>query len=68
MNTYLHTNSNILFSLLLFFRYIFVIHGGVDGKTRLTSFMIVLDNNKAETVLSGFLIGVDQWGLPVRVR
>ena len=45
-----------------------VIHGGIDGFSRLITFLHVSSNNKAETVLSAFLSAVDEYGLPSRVR
>jgi hypothetical protein len=46
----------------------FVIHGAVDGKTRLIVFMRASDNNRAETVDDCFLQATEQWGWPSRVR
>ncbi|PFX32689.1 hypothetical protein AWC38_SpisGene2508 [Stylophora pistillata] len=40
----------------------------VDGKTRLLIYVCCCNNNKADTVLSLFEKGVEQWGLPSRVR
>jgi len=45
-----------------------VIHGGVDGFSRLIVYMTVSDNNRAATVLRLFKEAVAQWGLPYRVR
>ena len=49
-------------------RWRFVIHGAVDGFSRLITFLKVAGNNRAETVLSAFQQGVDEFGLPSRVR
>jgi len=49
-------------------RWRFVIHGGVDGYSRLIVYMTVSDNNRAATVLRLFKEAVAQWGLPYRVR
>lgn len=46
----------------------FVIHGAVDGKSRLIVFMLASDNNKSETVEDSFLQATQQWGWPSRVR
>jgi AraC-like DNA-binding protein len=46
----------------------FVIHGAVDGKSRLITFMQVADNNRAETVDEGFISATKRWGWPSRVR
>jgi hypothetical protein len=54
------------------FYYVFswriVIHGAIDGFTRLIFFLKVATNNRAATVFKGFREGVDQYGLPSRVR
>ena len=52
----------------LLFRWRFVIHGGVDGFSRVIVFMNICDNNRADTVLTAFEEGVAEWGLPSRVR
>ena len=49
-------------------RYKLIIHVCIDGKTRLLIYASCCDNNKADTVLSLFQKGVEQWGLPSRVR
>lgn len=46
----------------------FVIHGCVDGYTRIPVFLACSVNNKAETVLELFLRAVEKWGLPSRIR
>jgi hypothetical protein len=49
-------------------RWKFVIHGGVDGYSRVCVFMQAGDNNRAETVERLFLHATDEWGWPQRVR
>ncbi|KAK2566945.1 hypothetical protein P5673_008707 [Acropora cervicornis] len=49
-------------------RYKLITHVCIDGKTRLLIYASCCDNNKADTVLSLFQKGVEQWGLPSRVR
>lgn len=49
-------------------RYKFVIHGGIDGLSRLVIFMAVSDNNRAATVRRHFIAGAQRWGWPSRVR
>ena len=49
-------------------RWNIVIHGGVDGYSRLPVFLSASTNNKAATVLNSFMEGVRQYGLPSRVR
>ena len=48
--------------------YHLVIHAGVDGFTRLCTFIRCNDNNEADTVLQDFLCGVRTFGCPSRVR
>ena len=45
-----------------------MIHGGIDGYSRLIMFLIAATNNRADTALSAFLQGVRAYGLPSRVR
>lgn len=49
-------------------RWHFIIAGGIDGFSRLVVFLQCKDNNKADTILSCFLQGVQEFGLPLRVR
>ncbi|KAE8219504.1 hypothetical protein CF326_g8944 [Tilletia indica] len=49
-------------------RYKIVIHGGVDGKSRVVTFMQANSNNRADTVSACFLAAVQQWSWPSRVR
>lgn len=49
-------------------RWRFVIHGMIDGFSRMVLHLHVAENNKAETVLSMFLQSVDRYGLPSKVR
>lgn len=45
-----------------------VIHGGIDGFSRMVTFMSASNNNRAETMLSCFTRGVEEYGWPSRVR
>ena len=49
-------------------RWRLVIHGGIDGYSRLIVYLRCSANNRAQTVLSQFQKGVDTFGLPLRVR
>ena len=46
----------------------FVIHGCIDGFSRLVIYLHCCLNNKADTVLKYFQSGVEEFGLPSRVR
>ncbi|KAK0153675.1 hypothetical protein N1851_004538 [Merluccius polli] len=49
-------------------RWRMVFHGCVDGFSRAIIYLNCLDNNRASSVLSLFLEGVENFGLPSRVR
>lgn len=49
-------------------RWNIVIHGAIDGFSRLIMFLKVSSNNYASTVLRGFTSAVNEFGLPSRVR
>ena len=49
-------------------RWRFVVHGCVDGYTRIPVFLQCGNNNRAATVFSLFRKAIDDWGLPSRVR
>ncbi|XP_022294438.2 uncharacterized protein LOC111104661 isoform X2 [Crassostrea virginica] len=49
-------------------RWRFIIHGGIDGYSRVPVFLAVNTNNKADTVLQNFVEAVQRWGLPEKVR
>ena len=49
-------------------RWMIVIHGGIDGYSRVPVFLKASTNNRARTVLDCFLAGVQRHGLPSRVR
>ena len=45
-----------------------LVHGGIDGYSRLITYLKVASNNPFETVLNVFLDAGDNFGLPFRVR
>ena len=49
-------------------RWRLVIHGGIDGFSRLITYLTVSPNNHAETVLHSFRGAVEEFALPSRVR
>ncbi len=53
---------------ILFFRWRFVVHGGINGYSRVAVLMKCSANNFARTVLSLFVKAVTLFGLPARIR
>lgn len=49
-------------------RWRIVVHGGIDGYSRIPVFLSASSNNRSETVLQLFLGAVSTYGLPSRVR
>ncbi|XP_055958592.1 uncharacterized protein LOC130013971 [Patella vulgata] len=45
-----------------------VVHGGIDGYSRLPTYLKISNNNRAETVMQAFNEAVQNYGLPWRVR
>ena len=58
--------------ILVFFptvtRWQIVIHGGVDGYSRCITYLNCHNNNQAVTALGEFVVAVEKYGLPSRVR
>ena len=48
-------------------RWRIVVHGGIDGYSRLPVFLKASNNNRASTVLTCFCEAVQEYGLPSRV-
>ena len=44
-----------------------VIHGGIDGYSRLVTYVQAATNNRAQTALNAFLQGIEEYGVPQRV-
>ena len=51
-----------------FSRWRIIVHGGVDGYSRLIVFLKCANNNRASTVLELFQSATRQYGIPSRVR
>ena len=49
-------------------RWNIVIHGGIDGYSRLIVFLRASTNNRSDTVLSAFCSATEEYGLPSRIR
>lgn len=64
----LKSKSLILLILSFIFRWRIVIHGAIDGFSRLVTFLEASNNNRSSTVLEKFVSAVDQYGVPSRVR
>ena len=66
----LGVDKDIIFEFLNYitYRWCFVIHGGIDGYSRMIVFFKCSTNNKAPTVFECFHPAVQQFGLPSRVR
>jgi hypothetical protein len=45
-----------------------VIHGAIDGYSRLVIYLKCATNNKSETVLDNFTLAIDKYGVPSRIR
>ncbi|MGH0148118.1 UNVERIFIED_CONTAM: hypothetical protein FKN15_071003 [Acipenser sinensis] len=50
------------------YRWCIVIHGGIDGFSRLIVYLKDATNTRAPTVLEHFIAAVDQYGLPSQIQ
>ena len=50
------------------YRWKLVIHGGIDGYSRMIVYLKCAGNNQADTVMAAFSEAVCQYGVPSRVR
>lgn len=58
----------IHFVMLKLIRWKIVVHGGVDGKTRVVVYLHASNNNRADTVRNIFCDATVEFGWPSRVR
>ena len=49
-------------------RWRIVVHGAIDGFSRIQVYLVASNNNKADTVLTAFMSAVEIYSLPSRVR
>ena len=49
-------------------RWRIVVHGGVDGYSRVVLYLRAATNNRSDTALEAFMHGIHEYGLPSRVR
>ena len=54
--------------LFLLFRWRIVVHGGIDGYSRMPVYICASNNNRADNVLQLFMTAVQEFGVPSRVR
>ena len=60
--------GTLIYATVCNFRWRLVIHGGIDGFSRMIVFLKCSTNNLASTVLDCFVEAVGSFGLPSRVR
>ena len=49
-------------------KWLFVVHGCVDGYTRIPVYLACCTNNEAVTAFAHFIKAVENWGLPSRTH
>ena len=45
-----------------------MVHGGIDGYSRMIVYLKCASNNRADTVMAAFSEAASQYGIPSRVR
>ncbi|KAL3993497.1 tripartite motif-containing protein 16 [Sarotherodon galilaeus] len=63
-----HLRSRKIFVTSMMDRWRVVVHGGIDGFSRLIVYLTATNNNRAQTVLESFMTAVQHYGIPSRVR
>ncbi len=58
----------ILCIIIIMHRWKLVVHGGIDGYSRMVVYLRCARDNRSSTVLQAFTDVVSQYGLPIRVR
>ena len=56
------------YNILLLYRWRLIVHGGIDGFSRMITYLQCSGNNKSQTVLMCFTKATDEYGIPNRVR
>lgn len=59
---------SLMNGLVCLCRWRLVVHGGVDGYSRLITYLKCSTNNRSETVLHAFQEGIQTYGMPERIR
>lgn len=60
--------KNLIIAKNRCFRWGFITHGGIDGYSRMVTFLKCSCNNEALTVLDSFVAAVNKYGVPTKVR
>ena len=55
-------------SFVFFFRWNIVVHGGIDGYSRLVPYLHVITDNFASSAVHIFVQGLREFGVPSRIR
>uniref|UniRef100_A0A8C1RZZ8 Integrase catalytic domain-containing protein n=1 Tax=Cyprinus carpio TaxID=7962 RepID=A0A8C1RZZ8_CYPCA len=70
-NSYWHLDGNHKLNITLYLNHsilLIVIHGAIDGYSRLVTFLQASNNNRSSTVMNCFLDAISKYGVPSRVR